>query len=71
MSMSGKVITARGSATLQFREKSCVRKRWFKSRVAAEMIGSRFGQRAYHCRFCDGYHLASQELTLAEKLTEE
>lgn len=64
--MRGKVITERDPKTLAFRRSSCERKRWFRSKTAAEIVGSRFGQRAYHCRFCDGHHLTAKENTMAD-----
>lgn len=57
----GAVITNRDPATLGFRKKSCERKRWFRTHIDAEVVGSRYGHRVYHCRFCDGYHLTAQE----------
>lgn len=66
--MKNAIVTNRDSATLRFRKKSCERKRWFRTRNAADIVGSRFGHRSYHCRFCDGYHLTSNEQTLAEAI---
>jgi hypothetical protein len=62
------VISKRDPATLQFRAKSCERKRWFRTRADADIVGSRFDQRAYHCRFCDGYHLTASHVRLAEQI---
>lgn len=64
--MRNAIITDRDTQTLEFRKKSCERKRWFRRRTDAEIVGSRFGQRAYHCRFCDGYHLTAKEKTMAD-----
>ncbi len=62
------VITAKDPKTLQFRKTSCEKKRWFRTRIDAELVGSRFKHRAYHCRFCDGYHLTAKPETLDRAL---
>lgn len=44
----------------QFRYWSCVRKKWFRTQAQAESAIINMTMRAYHCGFCDGWHLATK-----------
>jgi len=39
----------------------CGRKRRFRTEIEAENHGQRWGQRAYECPCCGGWHLTSKE----------
>jgi hypothetical protein len=46
--------------TLAFRRRSCERKRWFLRRSDAELEMTKRLRPAYayHCQFCEGWHIA-------------
>lgn len=54
---------ARGHAELEkeIRARMCERKKWFRTRYAAELAIPNMASYAYHCRFCDGWHLATSK----------
>ena len=46
----------------RFRKRSCERKKWFRTRALAESGIYIMGTYAYHCQFCDGWHLATKKV---------
>lgn len=40
--------------------RGCERKKWFRNQSQAE-AGLMFGQYAYNCRFCFGWHIATRK----------
>lgn len=49
-------------ARRRHRERSCERKRYFRTRNEAEVAVPNLSMRVYHCEFCHGYHLATVNL---------
>lgn len=43
------------------REVMCTSKRRYETRRAALWFGRALAQRAYHCPYCDGWHLTSSD----------
>jgi len=43
------------------RHRGCERKMWFRSQAKAEAAIMTFGQYAYQCRFCFGWHIATKK----------
>jgi hypothetical protein len=59
--MKNRVIVPNTPELLAFREWSCARKKWY--RTSGEANAKKWpGSRAYHCRFCDGYHVSTKPI---------
>lgn len=42
------------------RYRGCERKRWFRTQAKAESAIANMATYVYHCKYCDGWHLATK-----------
>lgn len=50
----------RRSRRTERRNRMCIRKKAFRSEIAAMRAGARFGQDWYRCPYCHAWHLTSR-----------
>ena len=58
-----RIVVPKTPEEFAFRRRSCERKRWFRRRHDAELEMTKRSQQtyAYHCQFCEGWHIATQK----------